>query len=184
MKKLKTFILLLLSNSITLIRDKSIFYSAIWPQTSTFFNCAQFLALFRSIICSLRGRYNKHSKHLNLSVLIIGITIITYLLGLSFFYCTILVLYIIIILAVLPLIIVNYMDFRDTLGLLGLFIFIIFDTLTELVMTTEFHTNYQNLSQIDIFLIYLGTARIIFDIYFTKNKGSYFDRIKTILKKY
>ena len=76
------------------------------------------------------------------------------------------------------------MDFRDTLGLLGLFIFIIFDTLTELVMTTEFHTNYQNLSQIDIFLIYLGTARIIFDIYFTKNKGSYFDRIKTILKKY
>lgn len=139
---------------------------------------------FLAFFFSLKEQYNLHSKYLKVGVLIIGITIITFLLGLSFFHCCILVLFITIILCVLPFIRENYKHFPDNLGLLGLFIFISVYTLTNSVMTPEFQTNYPNLSEIDIFLIYLGTARIIIGITLTKNEMSYFDRIKTIVKEY
>ena len=139
---------------------------------------------FHSIYCSLRERYNQYSKHLHVGVLLFGITIITYLLGLSVLHCCILVFFIIIILCVLPFIMVNCIHLPDTLGLLWLFSLIGVYTLTNSVMTAVFHTNYPNLAETDIFLIYLGTARVIMGIFLTNKAISFFDRIKNIIKEY
>ena len=51
-------------------------------------------------------------------------------------------------------------------------------------MTPEFHVNYDHLSEIDIFLLYIGTARMIIDITLTNNEMSYFDKIKNRVKEY
>lgn len=105
-------------------------------------------------------------------MLSIGIGIITYLLRLSFFPCPccILLFFITIILYVFPIIMKNNEHLLDTLGLLGLFTIIGISTLTDLVMTPEFHMNYIHLSKIDIILFYMGTARIIIGITLTKNE--------------
>ena len=71
-----------------------------------------------------------------------------------------------IILGVLPFIWVNDTHFLDTLGL---FIPMAVYTLTDSVMSPEFNMDYPNLAHIDIFLIHLGTSRIIIGIIFTKN---------------
>ena len=136
---------------------------------------------FHSIYCSLREWYNQYPKHLQVSVLVLSIIIIIYLLGLSVLHSCILIFIITIMLGVLPFISVNHIPFLDTLGL---FIIIVIYTLTDSVMTAELHTNFPNLSNIHIFLIHLGIARIIIKIIFTKNEGSIFDRLKTIVKKY
>jgi len=44
--------------------------------------------------------------------------------------------------------------------------------------------NYPHLSEIDILLLYTGTARIIIGISFTKNEMSYFSRIKKIIYEF
>lgn len=55
-----------------------------------------------------------------------------------------------------------------------LIIYFGYATLTDLAMTPEFHMNYNNLSEIDVVLLHIGTARIIFGIAFTKNEMSFF----------
>ena len=121
---------------------------------------------------------------IKISVVIIGIAIITYLLGLNFFACSMLVLFISIILSVLLITKENYNHLPYALNLLLLTIVMGVSTLTDLAMTVEFHVNYPHLSEIDVVLLCIGTARIIFGILFTKNEISYFSRIKKIIYEF
>ena len=73
-------------------------------QFSTLTKILKILSKIPSIFGLIKGCYNKNGKPLKLSGLIIGSTIITYLLELSFLYATPLVLCIFILLLVLPLI--------------------------------------------------------------------------------
>lgn len=78
----------------------------------------------------------------------------------------------------------NCNHYPETLGFFGLATVIGVPTFTSLTMTPVFHMNYPHLSETDIFLIYLGTARVIMNIFFNKNERSFFDRIKNTVKEY
>jgi len=70
----------------------------------------------------LLGVFSNSLQVIEVSVLVLGYTSITYLLGLSYLYTTILVLFISIILGVLPLIRRNNLHLSGILGLEGLVI--------------------------------------------------------------
>jgi len=124
---------------------------------------------------------NVHYILIEISVVIIGIAIITYLLGLNVLACCGLTLIISIILIAFIKAYNNH--FHDNFGLFGLITFIGVSTLIDLAITPEFNMNYPHMSETDIFILYTGTARIIIGILFTKKKRSYFSRIKEMIDK-
>jgi len=119
----------------------------------------------------------------NIIFSVIGIAIITYLLGLSVLPCCALTLFISIIL--MAFIMEKNNHFHDNLDLLMSMPIIevstwIVYTLIGLCITPEFNMNYPHLSETNIFILYTGTARITIGILLSK-KDRFFDRIKKIL---
>jgi hypothetical protein len=92
--------------------------------------------------------------------------------------------FLIILLAIIPYIF-NFIrvnnPFFDELG--GLFIIYVY-ILTDSCITPEYCTNFPSGSHIDIVSIHLGTARMILSTLFNKNEGSYYDRLKNLVKQY
>lgn len=124
---------------------------------------------------SLRERYDPYYKHLQVSVVVLGFTIITYLPGLNVLACCGLTLFMSIIIIAFRK---AYFNFEGYLGLFWLMTIGV-SILTDLAITPYFMINYPNIHHIDIFLIHLGTARIIVGILFAKKrKESFFFRIK------
>jgi len=137
------------------------------------------------IIPSQSMRCIRMSKYLELSAVVIGFSIIIFLLELNFFACCILVIFITSIILGIRIILENIYLFNDTLYFLILLCG--FDTLIDLAITPEFHMNYTHLSEIDVVLLHTGTARIIIAIAFNKNAMSFFScisRIKTSIYEF
>jgi hypothetical protein len=141
------------------------------------------LGVTNSFLGLITGCYYKYGKPLKISGLVIGSTIMMYLLRAGFLNPALLVLYLFIMLLVLPLIMKNPMAFGDSLGSLVEISFIILNTLTESVLTPEFQTNYPNISHTSIFFLHLGIAMILLNIYSSDNNSSSFDRLKITVKE-
>jgi len=121
-----------------------------------------------SIHIEFSTKHRKGNVHLiliELSVVIIGIAILTFLLGLNALACCGLTLFI-------SIISISYIKlynnhFHENFGLCGLMTFIGVSTLIDLANTPEFNMYYPHLSETDVFILYMGTARIITGILFT-----------------
>ena len=144
--------------------------------------CKEKKELLKNLVCVFK--HMSKIKHLKLIMLSIVFLILTNLLELSFFHSCILVFYFTILFCILPIIMEHWNHYPETLGLVGLATVVNVPILTKLAMTPEFHVNYGHLSEIDIFLLYIGIARMIIAITLTKNEMSYFDKIKNRVKEY